>query len=201
MKNVLTTRKAGLRVGPAWLVGPILLLSIAGGVSAQRTESPQSSVSAPATITVEHGSDAKEAAVSKAGSEQVLPISSLVGIGIGTPLDEARSKLSKLGTGGGRETRDGGSKEAWTLRETDFATVAFKSNGAGKVVWISAFVRAGREVPFSTLGDPGKATSVTSSQIVWNVATPGGGYRLVAKGSGQKASVIYLLSLDFPEIK
>ena len=128
-------------------------------------------------------------------------VEKLEGIGIGTSIDEAQSKLKQIGTGGGRDTRDGGRKEAWTLRETDFASLAFKSNKAGRIVWVSAFVRPGRELSFAKLGDPAKATTFTNSQAIWNVGSANGGYRLVAKGAEGKASVVYLLSLDFPEIK
>ena len=123
------------------------------------------------------------------------------GVGIGTSLEEARSILERIGTGGGRNTRDGGRKEAWTLKETDFATLAFKTNGAGRIVWISAFIRAGKEVPFTKFGDPAKATSLSESQAIWNVGSARSGYRLVVKGAGGKATVVYLLSLEFPEIE
>ena len=125
----------------------------------------------------------------------------LAGIGIGTSLDEARSKLERVGTGGGRNTRDGGRKEAWTLKETEFGTLAFKTDGAGRIVWISAFVRAGKEIPFAKLGDATKADTLTKSQAIWNVGSGRGGYRLVAKGTEGKANVVYLLSLDSPEIE
>lgn len=128
-------------------------------------------------------------------------VEKLEGIGIGTHIDDAYSKLKQIGTGGGRDTHDGGRKEAWTLRETDFASLAFKSNKAGRIVWVSAFVRPGREVLFTKLGDPAKATTFTNSQAIWNVGSTSGGYRLVAKGTEGKASVVYLLSLDFPEIQ
>ena len=44
-------------------------------------------------------------------------------------------------------------------------------------------------------------TTLTKSQAIWNVSSASGGYRLVAKGADGKASVVYLLSLDFPEIQ
>lgn len=128
-------------------------------------------------------------------------IPSLQGIAIGSTLDEVRAKLERIGTGGGRDTRDGGRKEAWTLKETEFATLAFKTNGAGRVVWVSAFARPGKELPFAKLGDPAKAASFNKSQAIWNVRTARSGYRLVAKGAEGKASVVYLLSLDFPEVE
>ena len=126
---------------------------------------------------------------------------SLNGIGVGTSVDEARSILGRIGTGGGRNTRDGGRKEAWTLRESEFATIAFKSNGSGRIVWISAFIRQGKEVPFTKFGDTAKATSLSTSQVIWNVGNGRSGYRVVAKGTEGKATVVYLLALDFPEIQ
>ena len=132
---------------------------------------------------------------------QETAVNSLGGIGIGTSLEDARSILGRIGTGGGRDTRDGGRKEAWTLKDTDFTTIAFKSNGAGRIVWISAFVRSGKEVEFTKLGDLAKATSLSKSQAIWNVGNGRSGYRLVAKGKEGRANVVYLLSLDFPEIE
>lgn len=126
---------------------------------------------------------------------------SLSGIGIGTSLEEARSILSRIGTGGGRATRDGGRKEAWTLKETEFVSIAFKTNGEGRVVWISAFVRPGKEVPFTKFGDPAKATSSSKSLVIWNIGNERTGYRLVAKGTEEKAAVVYLLALNLPEIQ
>jgi hypothetical protein len=134
-------------------------------------------------------------------SAQKNAVDTLNGIAIGTTLDDARSLLARIGTGGGRDTRDGGRKEAWTLKETDFATVAFKTNGAGRVVWISGFVRPAKEIPFDKLGDLTKAESATKSQAIWNVGNGRSGYRMVAKGAEGKASVIYLLSLESPEIR
>lgn len=134
-------------------------------------------------------------------AQESTAIPSLDGIAIGSTLDDVRAKLMRIGTGGGRDTRDGGRKEAWTLKETDFATLAFKTNRAGQIVWVSAFARAGKELPFAKLGDPSKATSFDKSQAIWNIKTAGGGYRLVAKGAEGKASVVYLLSLDSPEVE
>ena len=121
------------------------------------------------------------------------------GVGIGTSYEEAKTILGRIGTGGGRNTRDGGRKEAWSLKETDFMTLAFKTNGKGRIVWVSAFVRPGKEVQFSKFGDLTKATSSSRSQAIWNVGSARGGYRLVVKGTEGKANVVYLLSLDLPE--
>lgn len=134
-------------------------------------------------------------------SKDARVINSILGVSIGNTLEETRAKLSSLGSGGGRDTRDGGRKEAWTLKGTEYATLAFKTDGKGKVVWVSAFARPGKEIPFSKLGDLSKAARAAESQAIWNVETPQGGYRLVAKGVQGKASVVYLLTLAFPEMQ
>lgn len=134
-------------------------------------------------------------------SKDARVINSILGVSIGNTLEETRSKLSSRGSGGGRDTRDGGRKEAWTLKGTEYATLAFKTDGKGKVVWVSAFARPGKEIPFSKLGDLSKAARAADSQAIWNRETPQGSYRLVAKGANGKASVVYLLSLEFPEIQ
>ncbi|CAN5432295.1 hypothetical protein BH20ACI3_BH20ACI3_35870 [soil metagenome] len=134
-------------------------------------------------------------------SKDARIINSILGVSIGKTLEETRAKLTPLGTGGGRDTRDGGRKEAWTLKGTEYATLAFKTDGKGRVVWVSAFARPGKEIPFSKLGEPSKAARAADSQAIWNVETPEGGYRLVAKGANGKASVVYLLSLAFPEVQ
>ncbi|MGI8835480.1 MAG: hypothetical protein ACR2H4_02440 [Pyrinomonadaceae bacterium] len=139
-------------------------------------------------------------AASAQSSKESRVINSLLGVSIGSTLEESRAKLGPFGSGGGRDTRDGGRKEAWTLKGTDYATVAFKTDGKGKVVWVSAFARPGKEIPFSKLGDLSKGAT-SDSQAVWNVEKPRGGYRLVAKGSKGKATVVYLLSLEFPEVQ
>ena len=126
---------------------------------------------------------------------------SILGVRIGAMLAEARAKLDPLGTHGGRDTREGGRKEAYALKETDYAHVALKTNRQGEVVWVSGFVRPDRELPFSAFGDLARAPGATDAEAIWNVETPGGGYRLVVKGQHGKARVVYLLSLATPPVQ
>lgn len=126
---------------------------------------------------------------------------SISGVSIGASLDEAQTRLDRLGQSGGRATRDGGRKVAWQMKETEFSYLALRADKKGKIVWISGFLRPGKELPFSALGDPKLAHSMTASQAIWNVETPEGGYRLVAKGLNGKATVVYLLSLASPPVE
>jgi hypothetical protein len=139
---------------------------------------------------------------------------SILGVGIGASLDEAHAKLDRLSTHKARgargeearqdeeaEEREGGRKEAWVLRTTTYATVALQVDREGRIVWITGWLRAGREIPFAKLGDLSTATGVTESRAIWNVATPTGGYRVVAKGQNGKARIISLLSLATPPVQ
>jgi hypothetical protein len=130
---------------------------------------------------------------------------SILGVRIGTKLEDAHKKLKPLSIGGDREKDEnddngedkdeGGIKRAWRLKGTNFTSVALKTNAKGRVVWVTGFVRPGKELLFSELGDTSLALRVTDSQAIWNVATANGGYRLVAKGENGRARVIYFLSL------
>lgn len=120
---------------------------------------------------------------------------SILGVKIGSTVKQARTRLTRYGTGGGRDTREGGRKEAWTLDGSPFSSVAFKTDRQGRVLWVTGFLRPGQEIPFLELGTPSRAARLGASQAIWNVALPEGGYRLVAKGHDGKAGVVYLISL------
>ena len=135
---------------------------------------------------------------------------SILGVRVGSTLNEARARLRRFGSRGaeneleseGRgersEEREGGHKEAWKLRKGSFGYVVFQTDYQNRVIWVSGFVRPGREIPFSTLGDLTRAEGQSDSQVFWNVPNATGGYRLVAKGPSGKARVVYLFSLATP---
>jgi hypothetical protein len=129
---------------------------------------------------------------------------SILGVRIGTSFEDARKKLEPLCIASDRPTatdegkHEGGTKRVWRLKGTNYTSVALKTNKKGRVVWVTGFVRPSKELLFSELGDTSLAVRATDSQAIWNVATPNGGYRLVAKGQNGRARVIYLLSLATP---
>lgn len=131
---------------------------------------------------------------------------SILGVRIGASLEDAHERLDRLSAQRPAETREaeadaeeseeeGGRKEAWKLKGTNYATVVLQANQAERVVWITGWLRAGREIPFSKLGSLSSASSVTDSRAIWNIATGNGGYRLVAKGQKGRARVISLFAL------
>src|SRR6266566_354426 len=123
-----------------------------------------------------------------------LLLFTILGIRIGSDIEEVRSRLDRMAIDVPQE-REEGRKEAWLLRGTEYKSIALQTNSAGKVVWVTGFVRPGKEIPFSRLGKASRAIRYTESEAIWNVRGASGAYRLVAKGENRKASVIYLLSL------
>ena len=125
---------------------------------------------------------------------------SILGIRIGSDLEEAREKLSRLADSESRDEaddeREPGKKEAWMLKGTEFKSIALQTDRSAKVIWVSGFLRQGREIPFAQLGDMNAALRATQTEAIWNVADVRGGYRLVAKGQNGRARVVYLLSLE-----
>ena len=118
----------------------------------------------------------------------------ILAVRIGSAASEVQSKLGPLGTVDSRPTRDGGVKQVWTLEGTSFSSLALKLNAAGRVVWVTGFVRPGREIPFKELGDLERASNASAVRVVWNVPTADGGYRLLARGSDRRARTVSLLS-------
>src|SRR5262245_46875944 len=124
---------------------------------------------------------------------------SILGVRIGMSFEEVLKRLEPLSVKTNRATNrdededeehEGGTKRAWSLKGTDYSSVALKTNDKGRVVWVTGFVRPGKEFLFSELGDTSLAVRTTDFQAIWNVATSSGGYRLVAKGQNGRARVI-----------
>jgi hypothetical protein len=136
--------------------------------------------------------------------ERVRVTDSILGIRLGSTLEEAREKLKRLGKSGGEGVgegeREGGRKEAWILKKSAYNSLAYQTDGAGRVEWVTGFVRRGREIPFANLGDLRRASYKSDQEAVWNIERPEGNFRLIAKGSGGKASVVHLLTLKPPPL-
>ena len=125
---------------------------------------------------------------------------SILGVRVEDDIREVHAKLGKLGTVGGDDTREGGRKEAWTFKKTAFKSLAYETNREGRVEWLTAFVRPGKEIPFSKLGDLERAQSKSDRHARWIVEeSDGEGYVLMVKGGEGKASVVQLFALDFQE--
>lgn len=93
------------------------------------------------------------------------------------------------------EDDDEGHQEAWKLRSTPYSQIALASDDKGHVLWVTGFVRPGKEIPFASLGDTKQTAAVSPAFAVWNVIVPYKSYRVVARGRGGKASTVSMLTL------
>jgi hypothetical protein len=142
------------------------------------------------------------ASAQKAGRVRVAD--SILGVRLGATLEEARAKLKGLrrsgGEGEGEGEREGGRKEAWLLKKSAYNSIAYQADAAGRIQWVTGFLRKGREIPFEKFGDLSQASYRSDQEVVWNVPRPEGNYRLIAKGSGGRASVVHLLAIKLPPL-
>ena len=131
---------------------------------------------------------------------------SILGIRLGSTLEEAREKLKGLVKTDGADRdereaeREGGRKEAWALKQTAYATIAYGADKDGRIQWVTGFVRAGHEIPFAKVGDLTQASHQSGQAAIWNVQRPGGNIRVIARGAGGKARVVQVLSLNAPPV-
>jgi hypothetical protein len=180
--------RAGPPAGPAlfFLIAATLALAVVG--ASAPTDGPESGRHARRRVT-----------------------DAILGIRIGSEFEKAAQTLAPYL--GGKEEERGeddeaseadrgeGRKRVWKLKSSAYGFVVVVADARGKVAGVSGFARAGREIPFSRFGDLREAQRAGRAMAVWNVRTPKGAYRLVAKGENGKARVVSLFSLALPPIE
>ena len=117
-------------------------------------------------------------------------------------ISEARAKLDPLRQPLGEppdEKEQANKRIYWQLKETEYEWLIAWANAKGEVTRLRARLRAGREKPFSEIGDLSRAPVNTPEQAMWNVS--GGAdkrppFRLVAQGKDHRAVTFYMFALD-----
>ncbi|MGB5351976.1 MAG: hypothetical protein WBN32_00035, partial [Woeseia sp.] len=88
-----------------------------------------------------------------AAKEATAPLDAILGVTVGMAEIEARKILTPLGETAGRDTRSGGRKHGFILKDSRYAWVAYKAGKSGNLKWVSANLRPGEEIAFADLGD------------------------------------------------
>jgi len=142
------------------------------------------------------------------GAEPAKASDSIQGVRIGTELDEVEETLERYGPAlrAGGEGEDEHEREekrraVWSLARGDYETIVVEADARGRVTGATGFVRKGREIPFERFGRESEAVRWTDATAIWNVPTPDGGYRLIARGPGRRARVVTLISLAPPRME
>ena len=129
-----------------------------------------------------------------AAAQSVKVTISILGLELGSTLEQAHAKLDKLSDPAHppKEEEEGPERKVlWQLARTDYSAVFVKSDEKGRITYINAFLRPGKDIPFEKIGDTKKAPLQDINTIAWDVLRPNRPlFRVVASGADQRASSI-----------
>ena len=139
---------------------------------------------------------------SSTASSTIAASGNVLGVGIGTTLEEAHNKLDVLRdpASTGLQDKEGdegdeGEKAYWRLVGTEYSWIMLWSNKEGRVVQVSAAIRPEKPKPFTEIGDLSKAAINDENAAKWNVQRPDNlSYRLIARGPNRRATNIYMIA-------
>ena len=143
-----------------------------------------------------------------AAAQSVKVQTAILGIELDATLENARSKLDSLGHSTARpvdevdesaKRSDGEHTVSWQLVKTDYGSVSVKADEKGRITYIAAYLRPGKEMPFDKIGQLEKAPVLTDRVVAWDVVTPSRPLiRVVARGPERKANSITMFIVKRP---
>jgi len=135
-----------------------------------------------------------------AAAQSAKVMTSILGLELGSTLDQAHAKLDKLTDPkhppktereGPKDNEESEQKILWQLAKTDYSFVFVKSDENERITSINAFLRPGKEISFEKIGETKKAPVQDANTIAWDVLRPNRPlFRVVANGADRKASSI-----------
>jgi len=140
-----------------------------------------------------------------AAAQSVKVTISILGLELGSTLEKAHAKLDKLSDPAypPKEQEEGPERKVlWQLAKTDYSAVFVKSDERRRIIYINAFLRPGKEIPFEKIGDAKKAPLQDVNTIAWDVLRPKRPlFRVVAKGADRKANNIAIFVVKRPGLE
>jgi hypothetical protein len=140
-----------------------------------------------------------------ATAQSVKVTISILGLELGSTLEQAHAKLDKLSDPAHlpKEEQEGPERKIlWQLARTDYSAVFVKSDERKRITYINAFLRPGKEIPFEKIGDTKKAPLQDVNTIAWDVLRPKRPlFRVVAKGADRKANNIAIFVVKRPSLE
>jgi hypothetical protein len=143
-----------------------------------------------------------------AAAQSVKVQTVILGIELDSTLESAHSKLDSLGQPTDRpvdevnqaaKRSEGERKVSWQLAKTDYGSVSVKADEKGRITYIAAYLRPGKEMPFDKIGELEKAPVLTDRAVAWDVVRPNRPLiRVVARGSERKANSITMFIVKRP---
>ena len=140
-----------------------------------------------------------------AAAQPVKVTISILGLELGSTLEKAHAKLDKLSDPAHppKEQEEGPERKVlWQVARTDYSAVFVKSDERRRIIYINAFLRPGKEIPFEKIGDAKKAPLQDVNTIAWDVLRPKRPlFRAVAKGADRKANNIAIFVVKRPGLE
>ena len=171
----------------------------------ETSASPPSSAASPSLSAPSKLAPFKERL---AAAQSVNVQTAILGIELDSTLDSAHSKLDSLGqltprpvdeVSEAAERSEGERKVSWQLEKTDYGSVFVKADEKGRITYIAAYLRPGKEMPFDKIGQLEKAPILTHRVVAWDVVRPNRPLiRVVARGSERKANSITMFIVKRP---
>ena len=183
------------------LVNAGLFLTVSGltPLSQAQTRSPAESKSPRPSYSLAPYEDRLAAA------QSVKVTISILGLELGSTLEQAHAKLDKLSDPAHppKEEEEGPERKIlWQLARTDYSAVFVKSDEKGRITYINAFLRPGKDIPFEKIGDTKKAPLQDVNTIAWDVQRAKRPlFRVVAKGADRKANNIAIFVVKRPGLE
>lgn len=142
-----------------------------------------------------------------AAAKSVRVQTSILGVEIDSTLEAAHARLDPLSEPAKpplREAEDGelGEKQQkvlWQLAKSDFSSVYVKTDDKERVIYVTGFLRPGKELPFEKIGQVEKAPMLTETAVAWDTVKPKRPLiRVVARGTNRRASSITIFVVKRP---
>jgi len=143
-----------------------------------------------------------------AAAQSVKVRTAILGIELDATLENARNKLDSLGHSTARpvdevdesaKRSDAEHTFSWQLVKTDYSSVSLKADEKGRITYIAAYLRPGKEMPFDEIGQLEKAPVLTDRVVAWDVVRPSRPLiRVVGRGSERKANSITMFIVKRP---
>jgi hypothetical protein len=141
-------------------------------------------------------------------AQSVKVQTAILGIELDSTLESAHSKLDSLSQLTARPVDEVSEaakgiedehKVSWQLAKTDYSSVFVRADEKGRITYIAAYLRPGKEMPFDKIGELQKAPVLTDRIVAWDVVRPNRPLiRVVARGSERKANSITMFIVKRP---
>jgi hypothetical protein len=190
----------------SFLLAVFIVIALTFHTAHAQESSPSPSGFATPTMPSPSGLAPLEVRIANAKSVKVQ--TNILGLELGSTLEQAHAKLDKLKDPSQptKEEKEDSDKEEesenrvlWQLARSEYSAVYVKVDDKGHITYINGFLRPGKEIPFDKMGETKKAPAQSSNVIAWDVIRPNRPlFRVVASGKDRRANSVAIFFVKRP---